>query len=265
MTIPSTNLPLNKPSRLRLAFSTAADLPRIQALMAPEVKDVIDPDRHVAQRLLSSFNDAVVTGRAAMLLDDVNAVRALTMAFPCRAIKEGVKGDDFLNFGTSLSQVPGYKLSAIVISALALSEWLQRPPQGEIFAGIVPDNTASLKVYKDLLKWQECRDSEKIKLILPPAWSILPDASDPTGATPRVMGMPEDLADVGWFLCEKETLITQAQYLLQIMEKGGSLNTKNAMDKIEIDLDVLQTAGLTKLRLKAIASGMISRQSVLAM
>lgn len=250
--------------RLRLAFSTAADDVRIRTALDPTLREKVDPEHHVAERLMAAFNTAVVQGCVAMLSDDKGTVKSLTVAYHCHLAK--IPGDatphDHINFGTSLSYLSGYKISAIVIAALALREWLLHPPLGgEISAGIANDNIASLKIYNEMLKWEKLEDPVRLKPVMGATWHTLPDPRDKTGQTARD-DAPDDLAGVGWYMCDKQTLITQAQYLLDLIDRSGRIAGKQGV--LEVDLSALEQEGLTRIRLEAMARGVTSRPIIAA-
>lgn len=250
--------------RLCLSFSTAADDARIRAALDPALREKIDPEHHVADRLTAAFNKAVAQGCIAILKDDAGAVKSLTVAYHCHLAKDPAEDapHDHINFGTSLSYLPGYKISAVAIAALALREWLLHPPLGEeISAGIADDNIASLKIYNEKLKWEKLEDPEKLKPIMGATWHTLPDPRDATGQTPRD-DAPENLAGVGWYMCDKRALMTQAHYLLRLLKNRGRIESDKGA--IEIDLVALAREGLTKARLEAIGSGVTSRKAIMA-
>jgi hypothetical protein len=253
-----------KTTSLKLAFSKAADGPRIAGILEPQVKDAFDPHSHVAMRLKSSFQQAVSGAGATMLIDENNDVKVLTMAYHVHVDKTPVAGaqHDHTNFGTSLSLLLGYKSSTLAISALALREWLLCPPAQTISAGIVPENAQSLNIYRDTLGWKQVSDKMLIGSIATATWRTLPDPSDPSGET-CLEKPPKDLEVVGWYDCDAAALAKQAKVLLDVMDKGYISNKSG--DRISVDLSALVDEGLTKTRLQAIAGGVTSRPAILKM
>lgn len=254
-----------KPKSLKLAFAKAADNARICRVLDPKVKGVVDPHGHVEKRLNAAFDRAVAGGTAAMLLDEAGAVVALTMNYHVHVDKNPPAGapHDHTNSGTTLSLMPGYKSSAVVVSALALDEWLNHPPLQTLSAGIVPDNAPSLKIYADTLGWEKSEDPALLPSIMTATWRTLPDPADPTGNT-CLEAPPPTLESVGWYICGDKALIWQARVLLDCLDRGGVVS-KETGHVIPVDCSALDKAGLSRKRLTAIASGMTSRKEVLKM
>lgn len=249
---------------LKLSFSKAADASRIAKILEPQVKGAFDPHSHVAMRLKSSFNKAVAEGAATMLVDENGDVRVLTMAYHVHADKNPAAGarHDHTNFGTSLSLMPGYRASALAISALALREWLLCPPEQTISAGIVPENAQSRAIYQKMLGWKTIDAPDLIRSIATATWRTLPDPSDPSGNT-CMEKPPSELGSVGWYDCDAGAVMQQAGVLLDVMDKGYLANKSG--DRIAVDLSALEAEGLTKKRLQAMAAGVTSRPAILKM
>lgn len=256
--------PCLKPKSLRLAFSKAADMPRIEKILDPGVKAAFDPDNHVAKRLNASFNKAVADGCTAMLVDEKDDVKTLTMAYHVHVDKSPAPdaAHDHINFGTSLSLIPGYKSASVVIAALALREWLLHPPVQTISAGIVPENAPSLKTYVEGLGWAPEKDASAVKSIATATWRTLADPADSSGNT-CLEKPPADLENVGWYVCDDVALKKQARVLLDCLDRGGVASKKG--DVIPVDFSALDDIGLTRPCLEAIASGVTSRKALAKM
>ncbi len=248
---PDTSVPSQKslPKKLKLAFSEAHDAARIEAVFDPCVKGYFDPHSHAVKRLNVSFNRAVAQGSAAFLCDEENDVRTLTMAYHVHVDKNPASGaqPDHTNFGTSLSLIPGYKSSTLVIAALALKEWVYHPPRQTISAGIVPENGQSLQIYEKTLGWEKINDVPLTQSIAAATWRTLPDPSDPSGNT-CLENPPSALETVGWYNCSRVTIARQAALVLDVMERGYLSNKRGEV--IQVDLSALESAGLTKEKLR---------------
>lgn len=247
------------PKILRLEFSKAADAGRITRALDPKIKDPFDPDGHAVKRLAAAFNKSVADGCAAFLSDENGEVRTLTMAYHVHVDKNPAEGTqhDHTNFGTSLSLIPGFKSSAVVIAALALREWYVHPPLQTISAGIVPENAPSINIYQNTLSWPLIKDQNVITSAATATWRTLPDPADPTGET-CLETAPAELENVGWYDCNEAVIMQQARLVLEVMNRGHLLSPKTG-EQIEINLAALEAEGLTRPRLEAMASGVMSR------
>ena len=237
------------PSKLRLAFSQAADIARVGRMFDPAVKDSIDPKRFVVRREKSVFESTIASGKAAFLYDTANGeVHTLTMAYPIRDKQSG--NHDHTEIGTSITRLAGFKSAQIVIAAMILKEWWEDPPSGMIVTEILPDNAPSLHVYRDQLGWTPVTDTETVETLH------------------RLCNESISAEDKGrqtvWFCCGNAVLPKLAQILIDHMDKGA-LHNKYSGETIDLDLQAMDDIGLTRRHLELIARGITDKGMLRAM
>lgn len=249
------------PKSLKLEFSKAADFERVSHLFEPEVKDTFDPEHCIVKRLSSVFKKSVDSGCAAFLSDENGDLRTMTIAYHLYIDKNSAPEapHDHTEFGSSLSLIPGYKSSVPVIAALALREWFNHPPVKTIAAEIKQDNTASVKTYNEALGWNPLHDTDQCASLDVSGWRTVPDESDPTGQT-GLEKVPDGLGSMDWFQCDDDALVKQARIVLDFMKSGGLVNKTGHF--IPVDFSALETEGLTRPRLEAIAGGTTDRSKL---
>lgn len=230
------------PSKLKLAFSRAADGPRISKILDPAVKSKIDPNAFVIKRSKTAFNNAVANGRAAFLHDAATGeVRTLSMAYHTHDEKGQHK---YTENGTSITSLAGYGSAPLVISALVLSQWWKSPPSGMIVAEILAHNKPSRSVYEGKLGWQPITDKAK--------------ADDVQKLTDMTLPPSERGQVAPWYSCPDSALPKLARVLLDYMDRGTLVN-KHTGHSIDLDLSALEGTGLTRARLEMIARGIVSK------
>ena len=235
------------PSKLKLAFSKAADHRRISKLFTKEVKSKIDPDDFVVKREKQIFDKTINDGHAAFLYSpDTGEVYTLTMAYHVNE-KQGYH--KHTEIGTSLASLPGFKSAQIAVAALVLKEWWLSEPNGKIVTEILPENAPSLKLYRDNLNWRPIFN----KKITEELHKLCNE-----NIAPEDKGRP-----TLWFECDAGTLPIMAKILLDYIDQGR-LNNKHTGQQIELDLEALQNIGLSRQRIEMIAKGFTSKQALLS-
>lgn len=239
------------PKSLKLEFSKAADYDRVEALFDPAVKQKIDPHGYVIKRLESHFRKAVDEGAAGILSDENKHVRSLTVAYRVHGSDTPAAGapHDYTEVGTSMTGLPGYNASRLVIAALAIREWLSHPPKFLLVADIKKENGASVKTYRDALGWRPLTNK-----ILATHATIVTDKTVADEKNKAANNTTGNNAVSEWFVCDNSSLATQAKVLLAFMDAGGILN-KKTNDFIPVDFSVLEKEGLTRKKLESLASG----------
>ncbi|MCB9990598.1 MAG: hypothetical protein H6867_04350 [Rhodospirillales bacterium] len=236
------------PSKLKLAFSKAADNARISVMFDPAVKLKIDPKNYVVKREKAIFDHTISQGHAAFLYDTARGdVHTLSMAYQ---IEDKAANDPHKHteIGTSITRLAGYKSAQLVIAALVLKEWWDCPPQaGLIVTEILPDNGPSLKAYRDHLGWEPVKDEQTAK--------ELHDLCNENIAA-EDKGRPTI-----WFACTNAVLPKLAAILLQHMD-SPALHNKYTGSSIDLDLSALDKIGLTRARLEAISKGITDRSRI---
>lgn len=241
--VPQTADGQNVPSKLKLAFSKAADNGRISHLFDPAIKSRIDPQNFVVKRDQTVFDATVARGGAAFLYDTTTGeVHTLTMAYQ---VNDKNTGDHvYSEVGTSLARIAGYSSAKLVVAAIALKEWWSNPPSDMITTEILPGNGPSLHLYRDSLGWSEVTDTAK------------------AAELHRLCNEYIDPADQGrpttWFCCDSSVLPKMAQTLLDYMDNGVLLNKKTG-HQIDLDLGELAQIGLDRTILENIAKGITDK------
>jgi hypothetical protein len=249
------------PRSLKLEFSKAADFGRINHLFDPAVKNAVDPHDHVYKRMDKDFRQAVEGGSAGMLSDENGEVMTLTIAYHTHAQANHAPSDpyEYTEFGTGLSRLPGFGSAQLVMAALALHEWLFAPPSRYMINIIDNTNAASIRTYRDHLGWQEITDPAERDVLFPAAYrSIDRDCGAGIGEPPQ----PEARASESFYTLPDSAIATYARILLSFMAQGGVQNKTG--QQIPVDFSGLDEAGLTRLRLDAMAHGVTDRAALLA-
>ena len=232
------------PSKLKLAFSKAADINRISKFFAPEIKTRIDPKNFVVKREKPIFDATVSNGRAAFLYDPATGeAYSLTMAYH---VNDNGR-HKHTEIGTSITRLGGYKSAQLVVAAMALKEWWTSAPSGLVVTEILPDNVPSLKVYRDHLGWAPVTNPDKVEEL---ARLCNEHISEEDKGRPTI-----------WFSCNDSVLPKMAQILLDYLD-DPSLRNKHTGHSVGLDLGALQMIGLTRTRLEAIAKGITDRKQI---
>ncbi len=231
------------PSKLKLAFSKAADNGRLAKMFDPAIKSKVDPHNFVVKREKSVFDETVAKGRAAFLYDPATGeAHTLTMSYH---VNDKASGDHvYSEIGTSITRIMGFKSAQIVIAALVLKEWWNSPPSDHIITEILPDNQPSLHLYRDSLGWTRVTDQDKV---------------DEMHRLCNEYIAPEDKGrQTQWFYCGNSVLPKMAAILLEFLD-SEKLSNKYTQQEIDLDLSELEKNGLTRARLEAIAKGVTSK------
>lgn len=234
------------PSKLKLAFSKAADNSRISRVFDPAVKSKIDPKNYVVKRDKATFDSTIAGGRAAFLYDTATgAVQTLSMAYH---VHDKTSGEHkHTEIGTSITTLAGFKSAQVIVAALTLREWWEHEPSGLIVTEILPDNAPSLGVYRDKMGWQLVSDEATRDELFTLCNEII---------------APEDQGrDALWLCCSASVLPKMAQILLDYLD-SGALENKRSGDKIALDLSALEEIGLTRRNLRAIARGITDKSQL---
>jgi len=245
---------IGPPKGLKLVFSKAADYNRIDSLFNPAAKQKTDPKGYVVRRVESCFRKAVNENAAAMLSDEKKNVRGLTVAYRTHENKNPAPDTqhDYTEIGSSMTTLPGYNSTQLIIAALAIREWLMHAPKFLLVTDINKDNAASLKTYHDTLGWQVLSDP----LLRAHAASVTDKTLDDAQNKSTVAAAEETVggAQTVWHVCTHTTLATQAKILLAFMDAGGITNKKTG-DFIPVDFNALEKEGVTRKALESLASG----------
>ncbi|MCK5517930.1 MAG: hypothetical protein KAI61_00815 [Alphaproteobacteria bacterium] len=250
------------PKTLKLKFSKTTDFDRVSRMFEPEVKNVLDPDNHVARRLDSVLKKAVDSGRAVFMSDEKGDIKTMIVAYHAYIEKDHATDvqHDYTELGTMLSFIPGYKSSLLVTAVLALREWLNYPPVQKIAVNIEIKNDFSVKALEKILGWKTIRDKDQCISLDRACWkTVLDEKADPM----RQVGfkdVPKGLENMGWFECDGKVLARQAQIVLDSMKQGGFFNKQEHF--IPVDFSTLEKEGLTRPLLEAIAVGVTSRDAL---
>lgn len=255
----------NNVSKLKLAFSEAADRPRVSRVFDPDIKKTFDPHGYVVKREATVFNETIDEGRAAFLYDPNSpdhddGVMTLTMAYHIyrdKAEKANGVQHSFTEIGTSITRLNGFSAAKYVIAAMALKEWWDNPPQDMIVTEIMPSNGPSLHTYTSSLGWEAVATKEQQK--------ELHDLANENIA-------PEDQGNATkWFMLASGTLQKSAQIILSSLTPdvhgnydlgNAQLYNKRTGATIDMDLSALEGVGLTYERLQEIANGTTNRATL---
>lgn len=230
------------PSRLRLAFSKAADIGRLGRFFSPAIKSKIDPQNFVVKREKAIFESAIAGGHAAFLYDTASGEAfTVTMAYH---VNDKNGEHRHTEIGTSITRLGGYKSAQLVIAALVLREWWEGAPKGLIVTEILPTNRPSLKVYRDHLGWSPVKEEEQVEELHRLCNEFI---------------APEDKGrQTIWFSCAVDILPKMAQILLDYLD-NPTLRNKFTGHAVNLDLGELAAIGLTRNRLEALAKGITDK------
>jgi hypothetical protein len=237
------------PPSLKLEFSRAADYNRIGKIFEPNIKGVIDPQNFVVKREEKILRGAVNKGGAAFLSDDNDELFTLSVAYHVKKDKKAPARSqhDYTEVGTSLARMGGYNSAQLIVAALTLKEWWENPPKNMIVTEILPNNVPSLKTYSRDLEWKKIDDKATANELH------------------KLCNETISAADKGrptiWFNCAAQVLKKQADTILKFMDQGGLVN-KHTGHKIAVKFNALNDIGLTRKRLEAMASGVVSRKTL---
>ncbi len=236
------------PDSLTLAFSEASDHKRIMRLFDPVVKDKIDPYHFVVKRNKKVMDHTIDNKGCAFLSDDKGRVHTLTMAYPIYKDKKNKTPQDLSDYteiGSTLTRMGGYASGQLIVAALALKEWWERPPKNLIATEILGGNGPSIRTYSHYLQWEQIRNETL--------------ATDLHKLCNKIIADKDKDRPTIWFHASSATVMaTQARILLEFMEQGGLLNKKTG-HKIEVDFKALDQIGLTRKRLESVARGVTNR------
>lgn len=252
-------------SKLKLAFSQAADRKRVSRVFDPEVKKTFDPNGYVVKREEKVFNETIDESRAAFLYDPDadnhdDGVLTLTMAYHVYRDKDDKAASTqhaYTEIGTSITRLSGFSSAKYVIAAMALREWWENPPQEMIVTEILPSNGPSLHTYTSTLGWEAITSAAKSK--------ELHDLCNENIA-------PEDQGNATkWFMLASDTLKECAEVILSSLtpDATGNYDLANAQlynkktgETRDMDLSALNDVGLTYERLKEIARGTTNKTTL---
>lgn len=229
---------------LKLAFSKAADYDCVDSVFESATKQKLDPQNYIARRTDEAFRKAIDEGAACMLTDETGKLRGLTIAY--RVSADDGPDHHFTEFGTSVTSLPGYHSTRLIIAALAISEFLHNPPKTAIVADIKKANGASLKTYRDALGWLPLEDCELSRQAT--------EVTDKTVASEQHKSKPgpDGLAPDEWHICDAATIAIQARVLLQFMDAGGITNRRTG-DFIPVDFSALTGKGMDRPAIERLA------------
>lgn len=238
------------PGQLRLSFSIAADIPRIEALFDPAVKSTIDPQGQVAGRDRKLLHAHIAEGRAGILQDDQGHVHTLSMAWYLSAPDDRNFRPRHTEIGSAMTRLPGFHSAAPVIAALALREWWSFTlPRGIMAGEVSNDNIPSQKLFRDTLGWKPMTDKR-----------ILKGLNDLSYA--GVVNYAHQADQKTWYQIDKPARQKLARILLDFMDRGTLVNKQGTT--IKLDLSCLEHCGLTRPRLEALADGITSKKALRA-
>lgn len=238
-----------KPGWLKLEFTNASHAPGINALFNSDIKKQLDPDDSVVKRQEEHFMNAIEDGHAIVLRDDHNNVYTTSFAYYTSLDGDFDKSPpDFIEAGTALALIGGYQTALLVGAALGLKEWLETEPNIGFASAIKRNNIASVKTFTRM-GWEKTDDPHLIKLIGESCDQnlVVDDTKSQTNDTDD--DNPEE-----WYVLRDDFVATKARILLEFMDRG-TLYNKRTGEEISLDLTELETAGLTRARLEAMAAG----------
>lgn len=251
-----------KPSRLKLAFSKAADTQRVLNVLKSDVKGELDPNNYVANRDLSQLEETIDNGSAVFLYDpdemSDDDIQTLTLVYPTYKDKhdrdEG-ETHDYGELGSLISRLPGFASGGYVVSAILLREWWENQPKESVITEIKASNIASLKTAA-ATGWEEIHD-EDVKEELDHLCNDDLDY-DSSGAS-------------HWFKVTDKSIEICAKAILSTLvadENGhkdlslAQIFNKKSGEVLPMDLSALEDIGLSYERLEAIANGNTDKQAL---
>ncbi len=230
------------PGRLSLAFSSAADRGRIQRILDPDVKRIIDPTSWVVKRESHVHDPHLENGAFAMLVDENSDARAITCAYritdpAVRTYASAPSVDSFREVGTSLSALNS-GTGSIIIAAATLKAFMDEQGALPVVTEIMPQNKESMSAYRGL-GYEDVKDAGLV--------NVLHTACN-AGIAKENKGNPTD-----WLIATSQTVSTCAQRLLQAEASGFnhrasgkniSFNLEQALERMNLDRNELnQIAG----------------------
>jgi hypothetical protein len=227
------------PGKLKLEFSQASDIKRLNHVFSPEIKTKIDPNGYVVKRDNSVLEKTLSRGGGTFLSDKQGELYTLTLGYPLHRPKNKSLRHDFTEIGTTMARMGGYNSAQLVVCAMVLKEWWDNDPNDLIIAEIDPANGASIHTYQDKMGWQAIKDqSTEDELFILCNQIIAPeDQGNPTI----------------WFEASNvNTLSKSASIILDTMKQGGLLNKKTG-HILKVDFSELDKVGLNKQVLQSIS------------
>lgn len=248
------------PVSLTLTFSKAADYSAINELFTPENRKKIDPHNFVAERHPDDFKAAIAYGGAGFLEDENGKVRIVTIAYRTHVKhKPEPRGHhDYTEFGSALSDIPGYNSAQLIMASLALKEWWMAMPRKKIINEIDNRNGPSVKTYRDYLKWEKIENQTEIDTLFDACYqNTVTDYGNGPGNPPT----PDKRIHENFYALSNAAIAVHAQILLQFLNQGGLIN-KRTQHHIPVDFSALDTVGLTRPFLEAVAGGETDRKKL---
>jgi hypothetical protein len=244
-------VPASQTLRLRLEFSKAADLPRVQQMLSAPLKEQIDPHNYVAVRESEALKAALDLGGGAFLTGPGSDIFSMAMSYEIR--EPGKKGaaaqkPDYIEMGSTMSRTPGYNAAQLTLAALTLKQWWDNPPENMFVCEVIPGNAASIRSYS-ALGWRPITSRALMK--------------DLFFLCNETITSHDKNRETLWFYCDDSVITHQARILLNFMDQGGLLN-RQSRSRIAVDFSALDAAGLTRRRLEAMAIGTTDRRKLQA-
>jgi|GEM_PF-928271 len=239
---------------LKLCFSNAVDRPRLDSFFDPANKNKIDPSEYVLVRE-TAFFDPALNDHTAFLEDQDGKIRTVTLAYHLNdPINPPKTGHDFTEIGTTLTDINGFQAGVLIIAACSMKEWWLSPPN-RIFAAMVKDNNIPSQKTFQKLGWDKVNDDHLADEIGAAADQTLQNQAQ-TFVQKKQSTDPNDAQT--WHIMTPYSLCMQAQILIHFMDAGELFNRKTG-ERIDIDLSCLDTIGLTRSRLEALANGQLNK------
>jgi hypothetical protein len=239
------------PSKLKLEFSRAHDLGRVNKMFSPAIKKKVDPAGFVVKRDDLTLKKSLLFGLGSFLSDGQGDIYSMTIGYRLHKVNKPHKnnaGHDYTEIGTTMARMGSYNSAQLVVCALVLKEWWLDHPKSLIVTEIDPTNAPSLHTYKNGMGWQKIQ-SRKIE--------------DELFKLCNAIIAPEDQGNpTVWFEASNDkTLSRNAAVVLNFMDQGGLVNKKTG-DRIAIDFSALDKIGLNRKRLEAIKNGITSKKTL---
>lgn len=245
---------------LKLEFSKAADYDRINVFFDPTVKQATDPSQYITKRREAAFRRSINDGCAAFLSDQDGNVMTLAVNYQVHMDNNHPPGaqHDYTELATTMSRLTGYHNAHAVTAALALSEWWLHPPKHLMITSIEKTNIAPQKIAA-AMGWEKITDPVLTEYLFNPVYKTVVDE---TGQNRDIPLPPKDyMEQVLFFTFAEKSLALKAGILLQFMD-AGCVTNKKTNHSIPLDLSALDTIGLTRPRLEALAKGVTSREAL---
>ena len=233
------------PGKLKLEFSKASDVKRVNHIFSPEIKDKIDPNSYVVKRDNAVLKNTLSRGGGTFLSDDQGELYTITLGYPLHRSNNTSLRHDFTEIGTTMARMSGYNSAQLVVCAMVLKEWWDNDPNDLIIAEIDPANGASIHTYKDKMGWQPIADEATANELFVLCNQII---------APEDQGNPTI-----WFEASNDkTLSKSAAVILDTIDQGGLLNKKTG-HIIKVDFSELEKVGLSKKVLESISQRQFSK------